>query len=101
MKKHGKRTALMFPGSTTQAANHPILSALSPLAPRTFHGLTLPHMLVVLLTETLLPIIPSIDGASYITVTYPDLDSVAPPPTNRLYLFNLYLYCVYPYSTEM
>jgi len=54
----------MFPRTIIQATNHPILSTLSPAASRTSHGLTLPHLLVVVLTETLLPIIPSIDGAS-------------------------------------
>lgn len=62
LKKHDKRTALMFPAGSTQIATHPILSNLSLSSPKNSQGLTLPHLLVMMLTETLLPVIPSIDG---------------------------------------
>ena len=78
VKRHHKRTALMFPRATTQITNHPVLSALTPSTPQTSHGLTLPHLLLVLLTETLLPIIPSIDGAHNTNFIIPSflIDSV-------------------------
>lgn len=67
MKKHEKRTALIFPRGSAEITTHPVLAALSSSTPKTSHGLTLPHLLVVLLTDTLLPIIPSIDGALILT----------------------------------
>lgn len=89
MKKHDKRTALMFP-RTPEVSMHPILAALVPTAPKTSHGLTLPHLLVVLLTETLLPIIPSIDGKHSFRI-YIFLSRLLIPLLYRLYLLNLYV----------
>lgn len=66
MKKHDKRTQLLFPRPSqgreqAQLQLHPLLlAALTPKKPS--HGMTLPHLLVVMLTDTLLPVIPSIDG---------------------------------------
>ena len=65
MKKHDTWTALSSFRPNTDATNHPMLSVLLHLAPKTYYKPTLLHLLLALLTETLLPIIPSIDGAHH------------------------------------
>lgn len=52
LKKHAKRTALPLPNSATQ-----LIPALEPGDPTA----SVPHILVVALTETLLPVVPHID----------------------------------------
>jgi hypothetical protein len=72
LKKHEKRTALLIPTSQRERI-FPLLVSLNPnqfsgnsgtggaLVRRSISRTSLPHMLVVLMTDTLLPVIPSID----------------------------------------